>query len=190
VASPPPLPPPPPDPTAEIVERIKAAVIPLALQRLDGVNRDHGGVGTNAIGVAAVDGAVGATAVLLADAHHFPAFWWIPILGFGFSAFVAPLSLGTGSFTRRLLRHLPVGEKMSKRLEQGLSPDTGPDIQDLIRAVQRGGDLVAYGVILASLDDSLNRTSAALDLRSMLVSVALGLLAVDVGLSWVFFIVL
>lgn len=171
----------------EVSERLQHGIIPLALQQLDGVNRDHGGVGTNAIAVFAVDAAAMATLVLWADTHHYPNNWFFPGVLLIVSAALAiwtlfPVSPWTEGTHKWLTKIWIV-----KGLEPGFRLDAGPEVVRLLERVGGEPDPDAYATILAALVRSTERSNASLALRSTLVTVSVLLLPLDALVSWIYF---
>lgn len=171
----------------EVSERLRHGILPLARQQLDGVNRDHGGVATNAIAIFAIDVAALAGIVVWDDSHHYPDHWLVPYFGILLSVLLAIWTLLPMARWKedehKTLRKIPVVQLLAA----GFSQDAGPDVLSLLDRIATEPDPSAYSTILATLVRARERTTASLALRSYLITAAIVLLPVDALTSWIYF---
>jgi len=170
---------------------LRSAILPLALQQLDAVQRDHSSAGTDALAVIALDMGVGSVVVLWSDANHYPRHWWVPLIGLVLSSAVA------------LMCKLPIGGRRDGQdgrpgrersrgllslLRAGLVPDAGPDVRTLATEIQQRSELQAYEYVTAAVLSSFGKSGASLRVKTGLVTASLVLLVLDAVSSSVVFL--
>jgi hypothetical protein len=173
---------PTPTPT-ETVERIRSILIPLGLQQLDAINRDHGSANTDALAILALDAALALGVVTYGVSATYPHGWWVSLVAVGLSAVLALVARAP------VRRHEKSGSRISW-LRVGLLPDDGPSPLELLSRIERRSEPDAYALVLGSVLRAAQWSAESLRLKTWILRVALLLLPIGGLVCAVLFLVL
>jgi hypothetical protein len=173
------------------VARLRSAILPLALQQLDAVQRDHSSAGTDALAVIALDVGLGSVVVLWSDANRYPAHWWVPLIALMLSsavALVSKLPIEAGRDTQDARPGRLGLRRLVSPLRAGLVPGAGPEVRRLATEIQKRPELEAYEYVIAAVLSSFAKSGASLRVKNGLITASLLLLVLDAATSGVVFL--